>query len=170
MTTADPATTETLIQVMTTLVPVIVGGVIAIVGGVLGSVLSHVLKTSSDRRERRRAKLEEIVTLTFEVEQWIERLRDYYWWGKQKVVEVSPLDKCKPMTSLYFPELQDSMADFWMKAATLTQWVVAGGQERVDSGVIGEAYMEGYSKVYEPFHRSHIEFIDRAAEVMRSFK
>lgn len=167
MAAPDPANTQTISQVMLTLMPVIVGGVIAIAGGVLGSVLSHLLKTSSDRRERRRTKLEEIVTLTFEVEQWIERQRDYFWWGKQPVIGVSPLDKCRPMISLYFPELQEPMSAFWTSAVNLNQWIVAGGQERSNAGAVSQAHIDSYPQVYEPFHRSHMTFIDRAAEAMR---
>lgn len=167
MATPDPASTQTLTQALITLMPVIAGGVIAIAGGVLGSVLSHLLKTSTDRRERRRTKLEEIVTLTFEVEQWLERQRDYFWWGKQAVVGVSPLDKSRSMTNLYFPELRDPMSSFWTSAVNLNQWVIAGGQERSDAGEVSQAHMDSYPQAYEPFHRSHMAFIDRAAEVMR---
>ncbi len=168
MAAPDPASTQTLAQVMLTLMPVIVGGVIAIAGGILGSVFSHLLKTSSDRRERRRMKLEEIVTLTFEVEQWIERQRDYFWWDKQPpVIGGSPLDKCRPMISLYFPELREPMLTFWISAVNLNQWIVAGGQERSNTGAVSQAHRDNYPQVYEPFHRSHMAFIDRAAEVMR---
>lgn len=167
MAAPDPADTQTLTQVLLTLMPVIIGGVIAIAGGVLGTVLSHLFKTSTDRRERRRAKLEEIVTLTFEVEQWLERQKDYFWWAKQPAVGVSPLDRCRPMTELYFPELQEPMSKFWKSAVNMNQWILAGGQDKSKTGAVSQSHIDSYPQVYEPFHRSHMELINRAAEVMR---
>jgi hypothetical protein len=146
MAATNPANTQALTQVLITLLPVIVGGMIAITGGVLGSILSHILKTSSDRRDRRRAKLEEIVTLTFETEQWLERQRDYFWRGKQEVNGLSPLDKCKSMTNLYFPALRDPMSNFWMSAVTINKWILTGGQERSNAGEVSKAHMDSYSQ------------------------
>lgn len=170
MAATDPANTQTLTQALITLVPVVAGGMIAIAGGVLSSILSYLLKTSSDRRELRRTKLEEIVTLTFEAEQWLEYQRDYFWWGKQKVNGISPLDKCRSMTNLYFPELRDSMSNFWMSAVKINKWILAGGQERSTTGEVSKTHMDCYPQVYEPFHSNHMEFVDRAAEVMRELE
>jgi uncharacterized protein YggL (DUF469 family) len=163
MAVLDPANTQTFTQVLLTLMPVIVGGVIAIVSGVLGTIFSHLLKTSTDRRERRRAKLEEIVTLTFEVEQWFEKQKDYFWWAKQSAVGISPLDKCRPMIDLYFPELQEPMSKFWTSAVNMNQWIVAGGQEKSNTGAVSQAHIDSYPQVYKPFHHDHMEFITCAA-------
>ncbi|MFN4042668.1 hypothetical protein [Limnobacter sp.] len=167
MPTTDPAQVQSLSQVLITLAPVLVGGVIAITGGVLGSILSHWMKTSSERKDRKRQKLEEIVALTFEVGHWLEKQRDYFWWGKEKVVGVSPIDSCKSLTSLYFPELKEPMLAFSNHAIDLNKWVITGGQNKTEAGAIRQEYIDSYTAVYKPFHQSHMAFVDKAAEVIR---
>jgi hypothetical protein len=91
MTDIDASQAPTILQTLITLLPVVVGGVIALASGVTTGILNHLFKRRSDRKERRRKKLEEFVALTYEVETWLDGIQRSYTWGGEEINEFSPI-------------------------------------------------------------------------------
>jgi hypothetical protein len=79
MATPEAAQTPTIAVTLVSMLPVAIGGIIAIAGGLATGILNHMLKASSERKEQRREKLEEVVALAYEVGTWLDSQRSYYF-------------------------------------------------------------------------------------------
>ena len=67
---ADPASTD----LVSTLVPVVVGGAIGLMGGWLGPWFLERKKEGAEKKKRRAAKFEELVTALYEHKHWLDMM------------------------------------------------------------------------------------------------
>ena len=93
-------------ETLLSLVPIITGGGLTLIGGIIGSILSHRLKTSSERKELRRQKLEEVVAAVYGLEHWLELYGTHVLFDRKVLEEKSPLSKICALSGLCFPELK----------------------------------------------------------------
>jgi hypothetical protein len=111
--------TPTLEQVLTVLLPVVIGGCLAALGGVLGALINHRLSASREVRTSERAKLERIATMAFEYSAWLERRLSAMLFQRIDFREQSPTDELRMLVNLYFPSLRSEMSEVLLKGHPL---------------------------------------------------
>ena len=87
-------------SVMYTLLPVIVGGAIGILGGFVGPAFLHWRQLKEREKKHRAEKLEELHAQLFEVQRWIDTVRDSKFWDKEAPIGVSPVSKAFAISSV----------------------------------------------------------------------
>jgi hypothetical protein len=87
------------------MLPVIVGGGIAILGGCIAQLLAHVLSASAASKQKRLEKLEELVKVIFEHDEWLRRKQEELIFKQPKVTEARPLAKAQAITTVHLIEL-----------------------------------------------------------------
>lgn len=96
--------------------PVVAGGLLGVGGTVVGMIGTTIRDAAQQRHEkaRRRAdKFEELVAAVYEFDHWLDgiRLRDAIGIDNGEPQRVSPFAKVQAISSVYFPQFNDAVAE-----------------------------------------------------------
>ncbi len=95
-------------QMLTQLLPVLIGGLIGIVGGLSGTAFSRFLQSKEDRKALHRTKLETVLSYLAEIENWAKRVRHHYLLDLgEESYDPSPTSRIVALTAIHFPTLYD---------------------------------------------------------------
>jgi hypothetical protein len=95
----SPALATTLVAML----PVAIGGMIAIAGGLATGLLNHLLKGRAEHKEGLRKKLEEMVSLAYELESSLDKQRFHYFFQTSvQEAELSPIDRMSAICEMFF--------------------------------------------------------------------
>ena len=94
------------------LIPVIVGGIIGLAGGLAGPPLTHWLSEKSNRKKRRAEKLEELIGVLYEHEDWLELNRNIYMFGERSPKPLNPMARATAIVAIDFPQFGDVLKEY----------------------------------------------------------
>jgi hypothetical protein len=104
---------------------VIIGGLIGIAGGVIGPLVIEWRKHVHAKQDKRREKLEELVSVIYEHHYWVQRLYEINVKGATREMLLSPFAKLEAITHIYFPQFDTPLNNF-ARAATIYQGLILG--------------------------------------------
>jgi hypothetical protein len=146
----------------TSLLPVVVGGLLAMGGGaVTGGItlVVNAIQARQDKERRRTAKFEELVTVVYEFEAWLDDREDNLAFGKDLKAGVSPLAKLEGISAVYFPVFLESIAALSKAAKDYQAWMGERGARR-GSGIPPSEWNAGFDEVYKPYLHRRNELLE----------
>jgi hypothetical protein len=155
MATTTPEATSILIS----LIPVVVGGFIALLGAVGGGLLSHWLKTKSEKASRRAEKFEELLVAVFDHKHWLAGMNSHRVFGGEEPDSMSPVAKIRAITSLYFPEFKENVSALDIAADKYELSMFDAGLERLKSGCLSEETLSAVKAAYAPYLQAFHELV-----------
>ena len=139
---------------MADLLSVIVGGFIAVGGGAGMQWYLHHNKTKEERRSKRAAKFEELVTTIYEHDHWLTYMRNVRVFGAEDKHILSPMAKMKAISAVYFPEFNDRLRELDLAADRFEQWMFEAGKVRLKEGAAAiEGHLEARREYAERRHK-----------------
>ncbi|WP_444939935.1 hypothetical protein ACJJI3_12525 [Microbulbifer sp. ZKSA004] len=153
------------------LLPVLAGAIIGILGSLIGTTYAQSLKDKQEKLKNKKEKLEKFVSETYEIDVWLQKLRNYHLFGGDEVLEMSPLSKVEALQALYFPELGESVEQLSSVIQEYTMWLIKGAKLRVnsESAVPPQEYLSEMADAYSPVIHATKEVIKNAVELSKSF-
>jgi hypothetical protein len=155
---ADASSTE----VLSTLVPVVIGGVIALAGTWLVPWISERHKETTQRKKRRADKFEELVAAIFEVDHWLDNLRQSDAFGRELASAVSPFWKLHAISAVYFPEFEGEIVELDLATSQYRLWITEAGQRRLARQV--DKINDGFKEAYTPYSQKRDELLKAIKE------
>jgi hypothetical protein len=148
-------------EVLSTLVPVAIGGVIALAGTWLAPWVSERHKERTQRKKRRAEKFEELVAAIFEVDHWLENLRQTDAFGKEFTSAASPFWKVHAISAVYFPEFEGEIDKLDLATSQYRLWITEAGQRRLARQT---------DKMYDGFNEAYIPYSQKRDELLKVLK
>jgi hypothetical protein len=155
---ADASSTE----VLSTLVPVVIGGVIALAGTWLAPWISERHKETTQRKKKRADKFEELVAAIFEVDHWLDNLRQTDAFGREFASAVSPFWKLHAISAVYFPEFEGEIVELDLATSQYRLWITEAGQRRLARQV--DKINDGFKDAYTPYSQKRDELLKAIKE------
>lgn len=92
-----------------TLLPVVIGGLIALIGSIGGGTIVFILQSRHERKIFMRSKSEELITLAYQCDDWLDQLLlGYLVQGDiNTIFEKFPVNQIKMLQVQYFPSLKE---------------------------------------------------------------
>ena len=115
-----------------TLWSVLLGGALVIGGGFCGPVFLDWRQRKEREKKHRAEKLQEVYEQVFEVQRWLDTLRDAKFWDKEGPTSVSPASKAYAISYIYFPEAVKSVNALHRAVQDHVQWISHAALKRHD--------------------------------------
>jgi hypothetical protein len=131
---ADAATIGSLLAPV---VPVVVGGLLSLAGGAGMQWYLHREKTNEDRKVRRAAKFEELITSIYDYDHWLTTQRNTRVYGEKLEEKPSPLSKLQAIVALYFPAFSNQLDELEKGADKYELWMRDRGLARLKAQTAG---------------------------------
>jgi hypothetical protein len=133
---------------MADILSVVVGGVLTLAGSAGMQWYLHREKTAEERRVKRAAKFEELVTSIYDYDHWLTKQRNIRVFGEKLEEESSPFSKVQAIVVVYFPRFADQLEQLEDE-----KWMFECGQRRIEAlkneqpipNFIGPASQEAYA-------------------------
>ena len=103
-----------------------------------------------ERRERRRVRQEQLaglVSLAYEVEQWLRRLRSAELLNGPPLEEPSPMSRINTIADLFVPELKAEVKRLNTAAVAFETWVEQAAGEKRSQRSVSQATLERHAEV-----------------------
>jgi len=103
-----------------------------------------------ERRERRRVRQEQLaglVSLAYEVEQWLRRLRSAELLNGPPLEEPSPMGRINAIADLFVPELKAEVKRLNTAAVAFETWVEQAAAEKRSQRSVSQVTLERYAEV-----------------------
>jgi len=145
------------------LMPIVVGGLLAIAGtivGVMGSVIVSFLQNKREKAKKRAEKFEELVAAVYEHRHWLEVAQHIRVFGKEENLPLSPATKLHAISTVYFPELEQSIERLLSEARDCEAWMLKAGLKRMKGD---PSYADGLDDAYRPY----LSQVDRLLKYLR---
>jgi hypothetical protein len=131
---------------------VIVGGLLTMGGGVvtfIGTVVRDALQSHKDIKKRRNEKFEELVGALYEFDHWMETKMNITAYGEKVPLAISPFAKLQAISSVYFPQFDQTIRDLNTAALGYMMWMSQAGHSRL----VGEIQNVnvGLDEAYRPY-------------------
>jgi len=149
-------------EVVSTLVPVVIGGVIALAGTWLAPWVSERHKARTQRKKRRAEKFEELVAAIFEVDHWLDNLRQVDAFGKELASAASPFWKVHAISAVYFPEFEGEIDQLDLATSQYRLWITEAGQRRLARQT--DKLYDGFMEAYTPYSQKRDELLKALKE------
>ena len=144
-------TTPEIVPSLISLIPVAVGGGLALAGAIGGGLLSHWMKTRTEKANRRAEKFEEILVALFDHKHWLSQMNSHRAFGGDKLESMSPAAKIRAISSLYFPEFKDMIIALDLAADQYELSMFEAGKERLQNRVPSEESLAAIKAAYLPY-------------------
>jgi hypothetical protein len=158
--------TATLGSTLLQLLPVVVGGLLTLTGGAGMQWLLHTKKTEEERRTKRAAKFEELVTALYEHDHWLDTLKNIRVFGETLPDGPSPLSKVQAIVALYFPQFGDHLSKLESATLAFKVWIADRSHARVSGNT--SDLIKGYKEVYGSYNACLRKFLDDLQELART--
>jgi hypothetical protein len=149
-------------EVLSTLVPVVIGGVIALAGSWLAPWVSEKHKEATQRKKWRAEKFEELVAAIFEVDHWLDNLRETDGFGRELTSAASPFWKVHAISAVYFPELECEIDELDLATSQYRLWITEAGQRRLARQT--DKKHDGFMEAYTPYSQKRDELLKALKE------
>jgi hypothetical protein len=143
---------------VTTLLPVIVGGVIGLAGGWLGPWFLERRKEKAEKKRLRAQKFEELVGAVVEHYHWITTKQFLVIAGQGSEPNLSPMIKIEAITSTYFPDFTTLVRKLDSASNEYERWIFDMGQKRVRNEP-GYEKLNGLDEVLTKYTDARAEFL-----------
>lgn len=100
-------------------------------------------------RATRRQKLELLLSAVYDLETWLEHMREKWLHGEQDKAEPRAIEKVKLLSTLYFPELRATAEYAWKAHADAYQFILEAGSP-AGKAMLDED-LDGYEKALRNF-------------------
>ena len=156
-------------QLIFELAPVFTGALIALAGGLIGTRYAHSLSSDDARRREQLARLEHILAEVYGLSAWLNRLEKFYFYGREEVLEVSPMVRIKVLNDLYFPRLAPSVEQLSVSYENYMGWLIEGAKLRLDtaSNMPPNSHSEKVLEFYRPIVLAKGELIEGIKDLSR---
>lgn len=157
-----------VINAISELIPVLGGAIIGVIGGLVGTSYAHKLSQNSDKVKEKKAKLEQLVTELYEIEIWIKKLENYYFYGAEEILEQSPVSKIEALQALYFPQLTEQVMALSNTVHNYRGWLITGAQLRLSAKTPTppNEHLDKLNLVYTPLKVSVSKAIEQAKVII----
>lgn len=155
----------TTTDILSVLLPVIVGGVIGVLGGIAGPPIAHWLATGAAKETRRIERFEQLLTLLHEHDLWLEKQRGSKVFGSDEPAEAPPLPRALALASVYFPAMESALSSYEDRARDYWRWMLSAAEVRLQ-GNLGKAN-EGFEEAYRPYRTSFVAILKELARFGR---
>ena len=137
----------------TSLWPVVVGGLLGVGGtmvGVIGTTIRDAARQRHETRKRRADKFEELVAAVYEFDHWLDgiRQRDAFGVGDARDT-VSPFAKMQSISSIYFPQFSELIAELDRASSQYRIWIYTAEQKRVSNNIA--QISDGFDEAFGPY-------------------
>ena len=150
-------------EALKALLPVMLGGLIGLLGAAIGSVMPHVLKTKTDKRNRKREKLERFVSLAYETRHWIQTNIIAELYGQPSDTRIIPTAEMRMLSLLYLPELKQEVVDLNDYIINFHNWAMEQGLRKRQQGSFGVELLGEQNERYTEV-RKLIQKLEKRAE------
>jgi hypothetical protein len=151
-------TTQNLVS---TLLPVVIGGLIGLAGGWLGPWLLEGRKEASEKKSRRIEKFEEFVATIYEHEHWLEKIRGHRIYRKAAPEGMSPFARIEALCLTHFPEFEVKVKALETAARDYEIWMTEEGQKNLPKD---ESIKDRFGEVFDPYWKKNRDLLDALRE------
>jgi hypothetical protein len=138
-------------SMLVSLLPVVVGGVIGFASSLGGQWFIHGLQARAEKKRRRAAKFEELIGAFYDLDHWLDQERDYRVIGMINDPRiVSPFQRIKAISSLYFPEFAERINEIGLAADAYRLWMTQAAQKRLEADG-KKVFKDGHAEVYQEY-------------------
>jgi hypothetical protein len=164
----DPLQKSEFVAAFINLIPILGGALIGILGGFVGTKYSHRLNSSSGKSTERRAKLETLITESYEIKVWFQKQTNYYFYGAEEIIEQSPMAKVEAISSMYFPELDSVVSALSVAENEYRKFLVEGGRLRLaaKTPTPPREHLENFNEVYLNFENAQSNVVKEGRKLM----
>jgi hypothetical protein len=152
----------------TPIFPIVVGGLIGIVGSIGGGSIIFMLQSRHEGRVFKRSKLEELSTLAYQCDDWLDQLiLSYLVQGEiSAVIEKFPVNRIKMIQALYFPSLKGEVQTL---AASVKEFREMAILERPNLKATHK-YSSNFQKRFDPKQKAVLRAIEDLMEKASAIK
>jgi hypothetical protein len=139
---------DTIQKCNSTLLPVIVGGLIALASSLAGSGMVSRLRSRHERKVFIRSKLEELMALAYQCDDWLDQLLlGYLVQGDiNATFEKFPVNKMKMLQVQYFPNLQGELDILIAAVKELRKAIVLECENLSKTHQYSDSFRDNYEK------------------------
>jgi hypothetical protein len=127
------------------LAPATVAGLVGVASGVVGPWWLQRQKDQSERKRRRAEKFEELVAAVFEHGHWLNAYQREQLFGDGQDVGMSPIAKVLTIPAVYFPGLNQTIAELDVAATEYELWIVKERRKKLANEPYAENLKEGFA-------------------------
>lgn len=116
---------STLDELISNSAPVVLGGIIAFLGtfiAAFGSFLIYWLNHLKEKKQLKQRKLEELLTLAYQIRDWAIFFRRDLIQGKDPKEIIPPINPMKVIATIYLPHLKSIVEDYTQIALQHSSW------------------------------------------------
>ncbi len=124
-----------------------VGAVTAALSLILGGWVFFRLLEHRERRRLRQEQLAALVSLAYETEQWLRRLRSAELMNGPPLEEPSPMSRVNMIADLFVPELKAEVKRLNTAAVAYETWLEQAVGEKRSQRSVSQATLERYAEV-----------------------
>jgi hypothetical protein len=110
-------------------------------------------RMGADRKNRRAEKFEELVAALFDHKHWLDTMSKIRVFDQEGQLTTSPFARVQAISSAYFPELAQEIAELDLAAERYETWILDAREKRLRDD---QSYLEGgreaYNSYFEQFH------------------
>jgi hypothetical protein len=145
-------------DLVTILIPVVVGGTIGLAGGWLGPWFLERRKEKAEKKKLRAQKFEELVGAVVEHYHWITAKQFLVIAGQGSEPNLSPMIKIEAITSTYFSEFIMFVRKLDSASNEYEKWIFDMGQKRVRNEP-GYDKLIGLDEVFTKYADTRADFL-----------
>lgn len=152
------------------MIPVVVGGLLAIGGGLAVAIANHFFTARRERAVAKRAKLDNLVSAAHDLAIWLKKNDNYYLWGRDEVLEKSPMATILTVSGLYWPELTPEARVLDTAVDGYIQWLIDGAQLRLAATppIVPPGHMATLLTVWTPLLLARKGLVTRAEGLVKN--
>jgi hypothetical protein len=140
------------------------GSALTILGGYLSNRQTSALSHGTDLRKMRREKLEQLASLAFSLEDWIQKMEEDAFSVPMRHTPSEPMEQMYMLSALYFPEVETQVFYFCHIALELCKCILKeAGRRLLEDGVSNE-----YAKEYLAIHKEMLNKREALIKILRS--
>lgn len=143
---------------------VVVGAAAATIGGLVAQLIMHAVQQSSAKTRRREDKLEELLNIIYQHDNWLGWKESAVVFGvEEQSKELRPLTRAQAIAAAHWPELIPELNQLALKSGAYEAFMYQRGNERLKGKT--DHLSSGIAEVYKPYLDARTALILRAGEM-----
>ena len=155
-----------IIQLVSSSIPVLVGGFLAIGGTLVGTYLNSFINSRVKKKDLKREKIEQLLAAVSKTEHWLDSYKQSVLTNDIKPLGEYPLYSVKYLSSLYANELKNEVSEFSYVAAKLYTLIAEARLGFINSGSIPETFLTGYKPICDDLLSTKSKLLEKAGRVI----
>ena len=143
---------------------VLAGAACATIGGLVAQLITHAVQQSSAKRGKREEKLEELLTIIYQHDNWLSWKESALVFGvEEHSKELRPLTRAQAIAAVHLQELIPELNHLALMSGAYEAFMFKRGNERLKGKT--DDLSSGIMQLHKPYLEARSALIERASEI-----